>query len=208
MYYVYWRTKKLPYKFYWSVFAVDHSAAPTTFCDNQIIPLTTNHATPIIISPIAADFIIENHLLYASSSHADVSIRKPPYKRIINAISAKIPNTQLATLLITSSKLSCWSWSTPHTFTWSSALTASVPFLWYQKEKSKAVTVLKAQNARRNAKPKSNCFMSKKKNRTLQLYAVYLEKQKNPDKVGVYISDEKSLYIHIMYLYLLHPDFP
>lgn len=66
-----------------------------TWLTNQKIILITNRAIQIKISHCAACFKIVNHALYLSSSPADVTIWNPQYIKIINAINANIPKTQL-----------------------------------------------------------------------------------------------------------------
>jgi hypothetical protein len=74
---------------------------------NQKIILTINHAIPIKIRPVAACFKIVNQEVYLSSLPAEVTIWKPPYKRIINAINARIPSIQLIAHFTTLTNASC-----------------------------------------------------------------------------------------------------
>lgn len=94
-------------KAYWSVHDPCHTVVVVTWLVNQNMILIINHATPIRISQIAACLSIVNHFLYFSSSPDAVTIRNPPYIRIISAINARIPNTQLIYHFTTLMNASC-----------------------------------------------------------------------------------------------------
>ena len=148
--------------YYWLEFAP--SAHLVIFWESQITKLTTNRASQIITNQINADFITDHHLVYLSSSPAEVSIKNHPYISIINAISAKIPSNQFVVSLITSRSQSFLSPSTHQTLIFLIDFTASVPFLWYQKLKSNAyVVAIFSRTTVVSKKLKRNFFITMKK---------------------------------------------